>query len=196
MTDVRCLRIVGPMVPRPMTDGPAATSESGSPCELARYLSIFESSFRPSVEARVWPVSDCGRRLLIGVRLLADRVSGSRPGAFQALCGGRVGFLHPLGYGPRWPGQFPKAHRPSAAQHATLVSRHPSQYPPVTVSTPARPGNVERSGTIGRLRPRYYERMPPTPTRSCPGVGLGRPPGSGPRPLAISACVQRSRWVS
>ena len=37
---------------------------------------------------------------------------------------------------------------------AMLVARHPSQYPPVTVSTPARPGNVEHSGSIARLRSR------------------------------------------
>ena len=37
---------------------------------------------------------------------------------------------------------------------AMLVARHPSQYPPETVSTPARPGNVEHGGSIERLRPR------------------------------------------
>ena len=39
---------------------------------------------------------------------------------------------------------------------AVLVTRHPSQYPPEAISTPARPGNVVHSGSIERLRPSQF----------------------------------------
>ena len=78
---------------------------------------------------------------------MTDRATGSRPGAFQAVCErpahGPVrfkrravaerAFLTLLGTAA-WPGQFPKAHRPSAAQYATSVPHNPSQYPTRHVS--------------------------------------------------------------
>ena len=48
-----------------MTDGTTSKSESDSSCELARYLSVLEGSFRPSVKARFWPISDFERGLLV-----------------------------------------------------------------------------------------------------------------------------------
>ena len=111
---------------------------------------------------------------------MTDRATGSRPGAFQAIserpAHGPVRFkrravaerasLTLLGgasvgrvSSPRLTGrQLRNMPRQSptirvSTPSAMLVARRPSQYPPVTVSTPARPGNVVHSGSIEGLRP-------------------------------------------
>ena len=111
---------------------------------------------------------------------MTDRAAGSRPGAFPAVCErpahGPVRFkrravaerasLTLLGgasvgrvSSPRLTGrQLHNMPRQSptirvSTPRAMLVARRPSQYPPVAVSTPARPGNVVHSGSIEGLRP-------------------------------------------
>ena len=108
------------------------------------------------------------------------RATGARPGAFLAVCErpahGPVrfkrravaerAFLTLLGRAsvgrvssPRLTGrQLHNMPRQSptirvSTPRAMSVARRPSQYPPVAVSTPARPGNVVHSGSIEGLRP-------------------------------------------
>ena len=111
---------------------------------------------------------------------MTDRATGSRPGAFQAVCErsahgpvrskrravaerASLTLLGRASVGrvssPRLTGrQLHNMPRQSptirvSTPRAVLVTRHPSQYPPEAISTPARPGNVVHSGSIEGLRP-------------------------------------------
>ena len=80
--------------------------------------------------------SDCERRLLTEGPT-HDWASSRLTAAARCVSSGMrrpSALSSPSRARPRWPGQFPVAHRPSVAQHATSVTRHPSQYPSRHVS--------------------------------------------------------------